>query len=508
MKAQARDSYLAQSAWSAGKTVTISQNQPPTANAGPDQIVAAGAVVSLNGTGSDPDNGIASWQWTQTSGTSVILSGAATAQAHFTAPNFATGSTSLVFRLRTTDAGGLSATDSIIVTVQSADLDGDGVPNTQDAFPTDPNEWADANGNGIGDNADAAAQANHAPDAPVLAAPAANATVALTPLLRTAAFHDPDAGDSHASTRWQILQAADGLVVLDLTSMTQLTSLQIPRLVLDENTVYHWRAVFNDNHGSASAWSPAGTFATDFDVLDSNGNGIPDDQEVDGATDLDGNGVPDASQSDIKSMVLPDGMSKVGIKAGGSEGSVFVAAIESADEDGIDSDVDGDGIVDQIPFGMVNFKLIVPSPGDEAVVTVYFSEPVPAQGLWYKYDPIHQMWSDFSSQVVFSADRMSMTLTLRDGGEGDADGVENGIIIDPAGVAGVVLPSSSSGGSGDLVGGVVGGIGNIAGSVGDAATSQCFIASSEAAAGPTSLLTLLGLIALSALVSMKRAGRR
>ena len=113
VKAQARDSYLVESAWSAGKTVTISQNQPPTANAGPDQTVAAGALVSLNGTGSDPDNGISGWQWTQTSGTSVILSGAATTQARFTAPNVSTSSATLVFRLRTTDAGGLSATDSI-----------------------------------------------------------------------------------------------------------------------------------------------------------------------------------------------------------------------------------------------------------------------------------------------------------------------------------------------------------------------------------------------------------
>ena len=157
VKAQARDSYLAESVWSTGKTVTISQNQPPTANAGPDQTVAAGALVSLNGTGSDPDNGISSWQWTQTSGTPVILSGAATAQAHFTAPNIATGSTTLVFRLQTTDAGGLSASDSITVTVQSADLDGDGVPNSQDAFPNDPSEWKDSDGDGIGDNAEAAA---------------------------------------------------------------------------------------------------------------------------------------------------------------------------------------------------------------------------------------------------------------------------------------------------------------------------------------------------------------
>jgi hypothetical protein len=35
------------------------------------------------------------------------------------------------------------------------DIDGDGVANAADAFPTDPTEWADADGDGIGDNADA-----------------------------------------------------------------------------------------------------------------------------------------------------------------------------------------------------------------------------------------------------------------------------------------------------------------------------------------------------------------
>jgi len=218
---------------------------------------------------------------------------------------------------------------------------------------------------------------------------------------------------------------------------------------------------------------------------------------VDGATDLDGNGMPDAAQPDIKSIVLMDGTRKIGIQAGGPDGGASIAAIESADEDGIDSDVDADGIIDQIPFGTVNFKLIVDTPGDEAVVTVYFSEPVPEQGRWYKYDPMHHTWSDFSSHAVFSADRKSMTLTLRDGGAGDADGVVNGIIIDPAGVAGVVLPSSSSGGD-NLVEGVVGGIGNIVGSVGSAAGGGCFIASSGAAASPSSLLTLLSIGVLGA----------
>ena len=177
---------------------------------------------------------------------------------------------------------------------------------------------------------------------------------------------------------------------------------------------------------------------------------------MDGATDLDGDGVPDDVQAGIKSIVTADGMRKIGIQAGGSGGGAFITSIESADEDVIDFDVDVDGIIDQMPFGIVNFKLMVDTPGDEAVVTVHFSEPVPAKGRWYKYDPVQHAWSDFSSHAVFSADRKSLTLTLRDGGAGDADGVANGIIIDPAGV----VMASSSGGGDDLVGGVVGGIGN------------------------------------------------
>lgn len=37
---------------------------------------------------------------------------------------------------------------------QNGDMDNDGVPNDDDAFPTDPSEWMDTDGDGIGDNAD------------------------------------------------------------------------------------------------------------------------------------------------------------------------------------------------------------------------------------------------------------------------------------------------------------------------------------------------------------------
>ena len=90
-------------------------------------------------------------------------------------------------------------------------------------------------------------------------------------------------------------------------------------------------------------------------------------------------------------------------------------------------------------------------PGDQAEITVYFSEPAPQNGTWFKYDPIEATWTDFSSQTDFSGDRLSVTLYLEDGGEGDADGIANGIIVDPSGV-GVSSSSSGSSSGGDIAG--------------------------------------------------------
>jgi len=384
----------------------------------------------------------------------------------------------------------------------SADLDGDGVSNDQDAFPGNPAEWRDSDGDGIGDNADPddnnngiadALEQNTPPDAPLPVAPAANEIVGLTALLRTAAFQDPDAGDSHASSRWQIVQSADGRVVLDVTSATDLTSLQVPRLILDENTVYQWRVIFTDSRGASSTWSQTGSFVTDFDLADGNGNGIPDDQEADGSIDLDGDGRPDAAQPEIKSIALPASAHKIGVQTGGSGKGVLITSLESADEDIVDFDVDLDGISDEMPFGIIHFKLIVDTPGDEAVVTVYFSDPAPRNGRWYKYDALRRKWSDFSAQAVFSADRMSMTLTLRDGGEGDADGVINGVIVDPAGV---VVASSSGGDS--TVSSIAGDLANAS----DSGSSGCFI--QTVAGEPGCPLILLSLLGLGSLVGVWR----
>lgn len=103
---------------SASVKVTVEPvNQPPVANAGQDQTVNGGAVVSLNGISStDADGSITAYQWTQTSGPAVSLVNANSVSASFTAPILA-NTTTFGFELRVTDNKGDSSTDSAVVVV-------------------------------------------------------------------------------------------------------------------------------------------------------------------------------------------------------------------------------------------------------------------------------------------------------------------------------------------------------------------------------------------------------
>jgi len=93
-------------------------NQPPTANAGTDQNVTEGTMVTLNGlNSSDPDGSALSYEWTQTSGTSAVLSSSSVAQPTFVAPNVGADGETLMFQLTVTDSGNLFTRDLCIVNV-------------------------------------------------------------------------------------------------------------------------------------------------------------------------------------------------------------------------------------------------------------------------------------------------------------------------------------------------------------------------------------------------------
>ncbi len=98
-------------------TVEVAVNQAPTANAGADQTVQEGSVVTLVGAGNDADGTIQTFAWTQTAGPTVTLSGANQANASFTAPA-ANVAPLLQFSLVVTDDdGAASAADTVDVNV-------------------------------------------------------------------------------------------------------------------------------------------------------------------------------------------------------------------------------------------------------------------------------------------------------------------------------------------------------------------------------------------------------
>jgi hypothetical protein len=286
---------------------------------------------------------------------------------------------------------------------------------------------------------------NGEPDEPVLSSPSdGTGGVSLTPELETGAFSDRD-GDTHAATEWQIstdeANFSDHLV-LDARCDTHLTLLTVPEFILNVDTTYYWQVRFHDDRDAKSEWSGVSSFTT-IDALasdDPDQDGVPDEQEInDPDLDLDENNIPDITQGDMKCMNTVVGDAQVGVKQGAKV--VSVDSIKSIDPATI---ADTHNKPDEMALGLISFKLTVDNPGDVAEVTVYLSEPAPSNAHWYKYDPVNG-WQDYSAHARFSPDRKSVVLEFKDGDYGDADGIANGIIVDPSG-PGIATPPAQPGG--------------------------------------------------------------
>ncbi|MEW6078257.1 MAG: choice-of-anchor U domain-containing protein [Thermodesulfobacteriota bacterium] len=195
----------------------------------------------------------------------------------------------------------------------------------------------------------------------------------------------------------------------------------------------------DDPDKTAAGVCGCGTADTDWD-----GNDVADcrDRETWPADlDLDANGIPDRDQTDIMDIATGIAGLYFGFIPPEEEIPEYLEWIDAA------TITDDNGRPDvSFPLGMVKFRIRVSQPGGTLELKIYCSSPIPEDAAWYKYDAVNG-WYDFSSSVTVSEDRLSLTIVLRDGGAGDADGTVNGYIEDPVGPA--VSGGDTDGGDGD-----------------------------------------------------------
>lgn len=83
----------------------------------------------------------------------------------------------------------------------------------------------------------------------------------------------------------------------------------------------------------------------------------------------------------------------------------------------------------EFPYGAFKFTVTDIEPGAEVTISVTFPDEVPAGSRYYKLSQTGGAWTEVP--YTLSEDGRTITFTLTDGGEFDADGQENGSILDP-----------------------------------------------------------------------------
>jgi hypothetical protein len=259
-----------------------------------------------------------------------------------------------------------------------------------------------------------------APLKPKLLFPKSHDQVERNPLLDAGNFSDAD-GDAHIATQWQVYHNGSTHCLLDVVTNRWLNLLRVPLLLLNGDATYSWRVRFFYSGGRASAWSARAYFTTQAADGDHDGNGISDDHE---------GGVVQARVT--RSFSSP--------ATGCEPTDLFVASQETVAEieqmalvDPNELEID-ETTPERLPSAMLAYKLVLHRPSQRALVTIGLSDPAPAGARWVKYDAVNG-WRDYSQHAAISADRQSVTVEVKDGDYGDADGVANGIILDPAGLS-------------------------------------------------------------------------
>jgi hypothetical protein len=248
----------------------------------------------------------------------------------------------------------------------------------------------------------------------------------------TATFSEAMAGASLTTATFTLVDGS-GNPVAGTVTPAGATATFAPTAVLANGTTYTATVTTGarDLAGNGLAQSRTWSFAT-----------------VSGAADTDGDGIPDnldAFPNDNRKGTVPNPMGGQGITidTSSSAGTRLMGVTAMADTD---ASLNQTGKPAGFGFGngVISFNVAGLAPGGTASVVLTFPASIPANAKVFKIDS--GGFHEFPGAVISGN---TVTLTLQDGGAGDADGVANGVIDDPVGLAtpvGSSAPDSSGGG--------------------------------------------------------------
>ena len=163
-------------------------------------------------------------------------------------------------------------------------------------------------------------------------------------------------------------------------------------------------------------------------------------------------GTPVLSQA--CTYVPPAGGTTVNVPAATGTGQITVETLTGGTNltdvtalSATDASVNQSGMPSGFAFteGLVSYKVTGVAIGGTVQVSITYPSAIPAGSMVYKVDS-----AGFHEYTNAAISGNTITLTLTDGGSGDMDGVANGVIDDPVGVASPVStpPASSDSGGG------------------------------------------------------------